>query len=54
MPAARVHPRYADAWTAVERQAGFTRQWLATAGRIRDQLTLATWESISAARISRD
>jgi len=46
MPAARTHPDLAPSWTALERHLGFTRQWRATADRVRDQLALNTWERL--------
>jgi hypothetical protein len=42
MPAARVDEALAPVWERMERRPGFTRQWHACVGRIRDQVTLNT------------
>jgi hypothetical protein len=40
MPAARVDPALIPIWERIERRPGFTRQWHACVGRIRDQVTV--------------
>lgn len=42
MPGARVSPHLMPLWHGLDKRPGFTKQWEASVGRIRDQLTLST------------
>jgi len=47
MPGARVADGLAPIWEAFERRPGFTRQWEAAVGRVRDQLALHTLQLLA-------
>ncbi|TDO42538.1 hypothetical protein C8E87_6311 [Paractinoplanes brasiliensis] len=49
MPAARADDLTERMWIALERHAGFTRQWNTLVNRIRDQLSVGVAEALSAA-----
>jgi hypothetical protein len=47
MPGATVAPALRPLWEALEREAGFTRQWNASVQRIRDHLAVSTLAAMS-------
>ncbi|MGH3415692.1 MAG: SCO2521 family protein [Actinocrinis sp.] len=47
MPGARVDDELAAVWDGFERRPGFTRQWDAAVGRVRDQLALHTLQLLA-------
>jgi hypothetical protein len=47
MPGARVADELAAVWDGFERRPGFTRQWDAAVGRVRDQLALHTLQLLA-------
>ena len=47
MPGARVADELAAVWEGFERRPGFTRQWDAAVGRVRDQLALHTLQLLA-------
>jgi hypothetical protein len=49
MPAARTEPSLEPLWQGLERRPGFSRQWAATVGRIRDQLAVGGLALLAAA-----
>ena len=49
MPAARADDLTERMWIALERHAGFSRQWNTLVNRIRDQLSVGVAEALSAA-----
>lgn len=50
MPAAQAAELTESMWTALDRGAGFSRQWATVTGRIRDQFALALAESLPLSR----
>jgi hypothetical protein len=49
MPAARMDPSLEPLWQRLERLTGFSLQWAATVGRIRDQLAMGGLALLAAA-----
>lgn len=52
MPGALVAESLRPFWESLERSSGFTKQWLATRSRIRDQIAVHTMELLSRARLA--
>ncbi|WP_330184213.1 SCO2521 family protein [Nocardia sp. NBC_01503] len=52
MPGAHTPQRLRELWTRLESDPGFTRQWTAQIGQLRDRLAVATLEALRAAKIS--
>lgn len=52
MPGAHTPTRLRDLWTRLENDPGFSRQWNAQVGRLRDRLAVATLEALRSAKIS--
>jgi len=50
MPGARIAGELRDIWVDLDRRPGFTPQWEATVTRIRDQLSVATLETLNEMR----
>jgi hypothetical protein len=50
MPGARVDAALRGIWDDLDRRPGFTPQWQSTVARIRDQLSVATFERLSSPR----
>jgi hypothetical protein len=48
MPAARVDRSLAGVWESIDRRPGFTRQWLSSVDRVRDQVAMSTLALYSA------
>jgi len=48
MPAAHVDRALTGVWESIERRPGFTRQWLSSVDRVRDQIALSTLALYSA------
>ncbi|QIS08719.1 SCO2521 family protein [Nocardia arthritidis] len=54
MPGAHTPPRLREAWADLESDPGFTRQWTARVGQLRDRIATATLEALRNSRISND
>ncbi|MFF0608713.1 SCO2521 family protein [Nocardia tengchongensis] len=52
MPGAHTPPRLRELWTRLESDPGFTRQWTAQVGHLRDRLAVATLEALRSSKIS--
>lgn len=52
MPGAHTPTRLRELWTRLESDPGFSRQWAAQVGRLRDRLAVATLEALRSAKIS--
>ncbi|WP_405487249.1 SCO2521 family protein [Nocardia sp. NBC_00511] len=52
MPGAHTPPRMRELWSRLEADPGFTKQWQAQVGQLRDRLTVATLEALRSAKIS--
>ncbi|MEV6770787.1 SCO2521 family protein [Nocardia sp. NPDC051030] len=52
MPGAHTPPRLRELWTRLENDPGFSRQWTAQVGQLRDRLAVATLEALRSAKIS--
>ncbi|MFI6871132.1 SCO2521 family protein [Nocardia sp. NPDC050406] len=52
MPGAHTPTRLRELWTRLESDPGFSRQWSAQVGRLRDRLAVATLEALRSAKIS--
>ncbi|MBL1073164.1 hypothetical protein JK358_02015 [Nocardia sp. 2] len=52
MPGAYTPPRLRELWIRLETDPGFTKQWTAQVGRLRDRLAVATLEALRTAKIS--
>ncbi|MEC3914234.1 SCO2521 family protein [Nocardia sp. CDC160] len=52
MPGAHTPPKLRDLWTRLESDPGFTRQWTAQVGQLRDRLAVATLEALRSSKIS--
>lgn len=52
MPGAHTPPRLRELWTRLEADPGFSRQWTAQVGQLRDRLAVATLEALRSSKIS--
>ncbi|MFI1915721.1 SCO2521 family protein [Nocardia sp. NPDC020380] len=52
MPGAHTPPRLRELWTRLEADPGFTKQWTAQIGQLRDRLAVATLDALRSAKIS--
>ncbi|WP_067532728.1 SCO2521 family protein [Nocardia crassostreae] len=52
MPGAHTPPRLRELWTRLESDPGFSRQWTAQVGQLRDRLAVATLEALRNSKIS--
>ncbi|GAB0106521.1 SCO2521 family protein [Nocardia sp. JMUB6875] len=52
MPGAHTPPRLRELWTRLESDPGFTRQWTAQVGQLRDGLAVATLAALRSSKIS--
>ncbi|GAB2523944.1 SCO2521 family protein [Nocardia heshunensis] len=52
MPGAHTSSRLGDLWERLEKDPGFTRQWTAQVGQLRDRLAVATLEALRSSKIS--
>ncbi|OJF83321.1 SCO2521 family protein [Nocardia seriolae] len=52
MPGAHTPPRLRELWTRLESDPGFTRQWTAQVGQLRDRLAVATLDALRSSKIS--
>ncbi|WP_040814376.1 SCO2521 family protein [Nocardia concava] len=52
MPGAHTPPRLRELWTRLESDPGFTRQWTAQVGQLRDRLAVATLAALRSSKIS--
>ncbi|MVU79939.1 hypothetical protein GPX89_22175 [Nocardia sp. ET3-3] len=52
MPGAHTSPKLGELWDGLEEKPGFTRQWTAQVGQLRDRLAVATLEALRSSKIS--
>ncbi|GAB4589900.1 SCO2521 family protein [Nocardia sp. IFM 10818] len=52
MPGAHTPPRLRELWTRLESDPGFSRQWTAQVGQLRDRLAVATLAALRSSKIS--